>query len=69
MFTRMKEVCAACDGAGRVVDEQQAGEPVATCMVCRGNGWVYADQNEPLSKNQGSNPPVTPREPASPNSR
>ena len=43
MTQRQKEVCGACNGAGRVVDEGQAGEPVSTCMDCRGNGWVYTD--------------------------
>lgn len=44
MIQRPKEVCPTCDGSGRVVDERQAGEPVATCMKCKGNGWVYADK-------------------------
>ena len=46
MITRPKEVCSACNGSGRVVDERQAGEPVATCMTCRGNGWVYSDKKQ-----------------------
>lgn len=41
---RAKDVCEHCNGAGRVVDESQAGEKLATCMTCRGNGWVYADK-------------------------
>jgi DnaJ-class molecular chaperone len=48
MFERARDVCETCKGLGRVVDERQAGEPVATCMTCRGNGWVYADKKELL---------------------
>jgi DnaJ-class molecular chaperone len=48
MFERARKVCERCKGSGRVVDERQAGEPVATCMTCRGNGWVYADKKELL---------------------
>jgi DnaJ-class molecular chaperone len=40
---RLKVMCGICNGLGRVVDERQAGDPVATCMTCKGNGWVYAD--------------------------
>lgn len=50
MFERSKEVCTICDGAGRVVDDRQAGDPVATCITCKGNGWVYADSKEPVSR-------------------
>jgi len=35
-----REVCSTCGGTGSVVDESQAGEPVATCTNCKGNGWV-----------------------------
>jgi DnaJ-class molecular chaperone len=49
---RVKEVCETCDGAGRVVDERQAGEPVSTCMTCKGNGWVYTDK-KPLKPHAG----------------
>jgi DnaJ-class molecular chaperone len=52
MADRIKETCDTCDGAGRVVDERQAGEPVATCMACKGNGWVYTD-NKPVKLNDG----------------
>jgi DnaJ-class molecular chaperone len=45
MADRPRETCNACGGSGRVVDESQAGEPVATCMTCKGNGWVYRDKN------------------------
>jgi DnaJ-class molecular chaperone len=48
MFERAREVCETCKGLGRVVDERQAGEPIATCMTCRGNGWVYADKKSLL---------------------
>jgi DnaJ-class molecular chaperone len=41
-----RKVCETCLGAGRVVDERQAGEPVATCMKCKGNGWVYIEKNQ-----------------------
>jgi DnaJ-class molecular chaperone len=43
IIERTRETCSACNGDGHVVDEQQRGEPIATCMVCKGNGWVYAD--------------------------
>ncbi len=48
MIERQKEVCATCNGSGRVVDERQAGEPVATCMKRKDNGWVYADKKQVL---------------------
>ena len=44
MAERAKDVCEHCNGTGRVVDESQAGEKIATCMTCKGNGWVYADK-------------------------
>jgi DnaJ-class molecular chaperone len=59
MFERPKEVCETCKGTGRVVDERQAGEQVATCMTCRGNGWIYADKKEPCAKRQRSSPRVS----------
>jgi len=43
MADRSKEVCGTCEGVGNVVDEGQPGEKVATCMTCKGNGWVYTD--------------------------
>jgi DnaJ-class molecular chaperone len=52
MPDRVKEICATCNGTGQVVDETQAGEPVATCMTCKGNGWIYADQKQ-AKVNQG----------------
>ena len=62
MRTRPKLVCEACGGTGRVVDERQPGEKVATCMTCRGNGWVYAPEkaapeaSEPAPKLPGARP-------------
>jgi len=50
MTDRPKTVCTTCDGTGRVVDESQAGEPVATCMACKGNGWVYSAKKEGRSE-------------------
>ena len=44
MIDPSKKVCPICQGTGQVVDEQQRGEKVATCMTCRGNGWVYIDR-------------------------
>ena len=44
MAEQVKVVCENCNGTGRVVDESQAGEKIATCMTCKGNGWIFADR-------------------------
>jgi DnaJ-class molecular chaperone len=53
MADRLKEVCGTCEGVGNVVDERQAGEKIATCMMCKGNGWVYSDQKQPSNTVHG----------------
>lgn len=53
MTDRGREICETCNGTGRVIDETQAGEPVATCMICKGNGWIQAGKTQPRKVNEG----------------